>query len=313
MARLPPLNALRAFEAAARHLSFRHAADEIGVSPSAISHQIRLLESLCGQALFRRRPRPLALTAAGQRLYPVLQAGFRSFADVFDELNGQIRARPLRVTTTSSFAARWLVPRLPDWRRHDPGFALEIIGSDRIMDLAADEADIAIRYARAAPSHPSATLLLQDRYGPVCRPDLLPRGRAVTQATDLLGLPLIHYDWQRADPGNAVWSTWWRAAAAHESLSPAAPPLSLTFREELHAIEAVLGGEGVGILSDVVVGRELSSGSLVRAHSLTIPGMNYWLVARADHPRRKAIATFCDWIRALAASADAAPTTASAR
>src|SRR5262245_48179554 len=120
MRRLPPLNALRAFESAARHLSFRHAATELGVTPTAVSHQIRLLEEVCGQPLFRRRPRPLQLTAAGEQLFPVLRDGFDTFAKVLANLSLSLANQALRVTTPNAFASRWLVPRLPNWQVVQP-------------------------------------------------------------------------------------------------------------------------------------------------------------------------------------------------
>lgn len=296
MTRLPPLNALRAFEAAARHLSFRKAAEEIGVTPTAISHQIRQLEEACGQPLFRRRPRPLSLTEAGRHLYPVLSQGFRSFATAFDEISGQLQARPLRVTTTSAFAAYWLVPRLPDWRQHAQGIPLEIIGTDSVVDLAGDRADIAIRYAREAPRGAEVRRLFDDRYGPVCRPELLPSAAPLARAADLIALPRIHYSWQRTEPRDPTWEVWWRAASAADPGLPDAPPVWLSFYEEVHAIEAVLKGEGIGMLSDAIISRDLAEGRLVRAHPLTVPGLSFWLVTRPDHPRRKWIAAFADWM-----------------
>src|ERR1700731_620798 len=119
MRKLPPLGSLRAFEAAARRMSFSDAATELGVTPTAISHQIRLLEDICGQHLFRRRPRPLALTSAGDRLYPVLQQGLDAFAAAIASLS--LGGGPsLRVTSPNAFASRWLVPRLPKWREKHP-------------------------------------------------------------------------------------------------------------------------------------------------------------------------------------------------
>src|SRR5690349_10570081 len=144
MKKLPPLNALRAFESAARHLSFRLAAAELGVTPTAISHQIRLLEESCGQSLFRRRPRPLRVTTAGEMLFPVLRNGFDSFAAALASLPGDLTGQTLRVTTPNAFASRWLVPRLPKWREIQPQITLEVIGTDRVLNLASGEADVAI-------------------------------------------------------------------------------------------------------------------------------------------------------------------------
>jgi LysR family glycine cleavage system transcriptional activator len=141
--RLPPLGTLRAFEAAARNLSFKEAANELGLTPTAISHQIRLLEEYCGEKLFRRRPRPLVLSEAGTRLFPAIRDGFDVFASALSSLAGEAEAKPLRVTTTSAFASRWLVPRLSLWREVHAEIALSIIGVDRVVKLDADEADLA--------------------------------------------------------------------------------------------------------------------------------------------------------------------------
>src|SRR4051794_29534827 len=115
MNKLPPLIELRAFDAAARHLSFKKAAAELGVTPTAISHQIRLLERYCGRALFSRRPRPLSHTQAGARLFPLTRAGLEAFSTAITPIQRDRDKQPLRVPTTNAFASRWLVPRLPRW------------------------------------------------------------------------------------------------------------------------------------------------------------------------------------------------------
>ena len=152
MRKLPPLASLRAFEAAARHLSFRKAAAELGVTPTAVSHQVRLLEETCGEELFRRRPRPLALSPAGERLFPVLRSGFDAFGLAIATLSQDVEHPPLRVTCTNAFAGRWLVPRLSFWRKANPTIPLEIIGTNAVLDLRIGEADLALRYARAVHS-----------------------------------------------------------------------------------------------------------------------------------------------------------------
>src|SRR6185436_10742169 len=151
MHQLPPLIELRAFEAAARHLSFKKAAAELYVTPTAISHQIKLLERHCGRDLFRRRPRPLKLTAAGELLFPVVRDGFVTFANVLEKVRASAVGGRLRITATNAFAARWLVPRLPKWRQAHPRLKLDILGTDAVLDLRSGEVDLAIRYARRRP------------------------------------------------------------------------------------------------------------------------------------------------------------------
>lgn len=301
MRKLPPLGSLRAFEAAARHLSFERAAAELGVTPTAISHQIRILEEFCGHALFRRRPRPLALTSVGARLFPVLRDGLDAFAVAIAAALRDVEPRALRVTTPNAFASQWLVPRLPLWRETHPDTPLEVIGTNAVLELGASEADVAIRYARSMPSEGAAQELFRDTYLPVCSPTLLAKGKCVKRAADLLHYPLIHFDWLRSDPDTPNWRRW---LATARSIDPDLPEASgdwdLSFREELHAISAVVAGQGVAICSDVLVGRELKNGTLVRAHDLSLPGYGFYLVHLHHHPRRSIIEAFSHWIRTVA-------------
>ena len=297
MRKLPPLRALHAFEAAARHHSFAAAANELGVTPTAISHQIRQLEAACGVKLFQRRPRPLLLTGAGARLYPALRNGFDALAAAVASLAEEEQA-PLRVTSPSAFASKWLIPQLPKWREENPTVPLEIIGTDTLLDLRAGAADVAIRYARKPPLDFAAHEVLRDAYVPVCSPRLLEHHGPIERAADLLRLPLIHYDWINGDPEAPTWRQWMALA---RSIDPGFKPLemALSFREELHAIDAVVGGQGVAICSDVVVGNELRSGLLVQAHPLSLPGYGFYLVSMPQSPRAPVIEAFSRWMRAV--------------
>jgi LysR family transcriptional regulator, glycine cleavage system transcriptional activator len=299
MRKLLPLRALHAFEAAARLGSFGAAAAELGVTPTAISHQIRLLEETCRRELFRRRPRPLVLTRAGERLYPALRDGFDMLAVAMASLDESDDGQaPLRVTSPNAFASKWLVPRLPQWREAHPAIPLEIIGTDAVLDLRAGAADLAIRYARKPPAALEAQEVFRDSYFPVCSPQLAERYGPLERVADLLRCPLIHYDWANRDPEAPTWREWLRVA---RSVDPDLPEgrrtWDLSFREELHAIDAVVGGQGVAICSDVVVGHELKSGSLVRAHPLSLAGYGFYLVSTAPSPRAAAIEAFCGWLR----------------
>lgn len=300
MRRLPPLASLRAFEAAARHLSFERAAAELGVTPTAISHQIRILEGACGQTLFRRRPRPLALTGAGERLFPVLRNGLDAFAIAIASVLRTTEHGSLRVTTPNAFASRWLVPRLPQWRELHPEIPLEVIGTNAVLDLRAGEADVAIRYARSMPTEFAAREIFRDTYVPVCSPALLAKGKPVRRAADLLHYPLIHFDWQRSGSDIPNWRRWLATARLVDPDFPdAGGTWDLSFREEQHAIEAVIAGQGLAICSDVVVGRELESGTLVRAHDLSLPGYGFYLVYLRDHPGQSVIDAFSSWIASV--------------
>jgi len=297
MRKLPPLSELRAFDAAARHLSFKKAADELGVTPTAITHQMKLLEQYCGQPLFRRRPRPIALTDAGSRLFSAVRDGLDSFSNALASVRESIDQRPLKVSTTNAFAGRWLVPRLPDWSHAHPGLALEVVGTDDVLDLWSGEADIAIRYAHKAPIGLVAHELFRDCFYPICSPRLLEGTAPILRPSDLLRHQLIHCIWPSWNPEAPTWGRWSRMAQA---VDPGFPEVSETgsmnFREELHAIEAVIAGQGISVLSDIVVGRELASGLLVKALDLAIPGLGFYIVHRPDHPRQATIDAFRDWI-----------------
>jgi LysR family transcriptional regulator, glycine cleavage system transcriptional activator len=295
MRRLPPLGALRAFESAARHLSFKQAADELGLTPTAISHQVRLLEEHCGEKLFRRRPRPLALSDAGAKLFPAIRDGFDVFASALSSLSSEAEAKPLRVTTTSAFASRWLVPRLSLWRAAHADIALSIIGVDRVVKLDAGEADLAIRYARSAPQIASHEIF-RDRFYPVCTPTLLGKGPTIRQASDLSAYPLIHFDWFANDPMAPNWKRWFEMASVNDPRARSGWQVALSFREELHAIEAVLAGQGIALCSDVIVADDLASGALVKPLELALPGYGYYPVYAPNHPRRATIEVFVQWI-----------------
>ena len=301
MRKLPSLGSLRAFEAAARRMSFREAATELGVTPTAVSHQIRLLEDICGQALFRRRPRPLALTGAGERLFPVIRNGFDAFAAAIASASPGVGQRPLRVTCPNAFASRWLVPRLPKWREEQPTIPLEIIGTDAVLDLRAGNADVAIRYARRMPLDLAAQEIFRDTFFPVCSPELLAKAtRYIERAADLLHYPLIHFDWMNRDHEAPTWSRWLAAARSVDpGIKDTNKAWDLSFREELHAIDAVAAGQGIAICSDVVVSRELKSGALVKAHALSLPGYGFYLVSVPNHPQRSNIEVFSAWMRSV--------------
>jgi LysR family transcriptional regulator, glycine cleavage system transcriptional activator len=299
MQKLPPLVELRAFDAAARHLSFKKAAAELGVTPTAISHQIRLLERYCGHALFRRRPRPLSLTDAGARLFPAIRGGLEAFAAAIAAVKRDGDQQPLRVTTTNAFASRWLVPRLPAWRKLHPDAPLEVIGTDSVLDLQAGDGDVAIRYAtsRAASPEGITEQLLSDTFWPVCNPCLLSPGR-LKRPADLAKHVLIHSYWSPADREPPTWQRWFAAAQRRWLHVPEFKDMQhLSFREELHAIEAVIAGQGIGIFSDVLVAPELASGTLAKAFDLSLPGYRFYVVRRPGHPREKSIRAFSTWVR----------------
>jgi LysR family glycine cleavage system transcriptional activator len=302
MKKLPPMVELRAFDAAARHLSFKKAAAELGVTPTAISHQIRMLEGYCGHALFRRRPRPLSLTEAGAKLFPTIREGLETLATAIAAIRHDGDQQALRVTTTNAFASRWLVPRLPRWSKEHRDTALEVIGTDSVIDLQAGDADVAIRYAtnRKAPRNGVAEVFFTDRYWPVCNPQLLPPEGRLRRVANLRGHCLIHSYWSSSDLDPPTWQKWLAVAGRKRRDVPEFKDMQhLSFREELHAIEAVIAGQGFGLFSDGLVAHDLASGKLVKAFDVPLPGYSFYVVRRAGHPREKIIRKFSGWLKSV--------------
>jgi LysR family glycine cleavage system transcriptional activator len=298
MRNLPPLAQLRAFEAAARHLSFKAAASELAVTPTAISHQIRLLEQFCGLLLFRRRPRPMTLTAAGTMLHPVIRDGLDAFANALSALKEPNDLQLLKVTTTNAFASKWLIPRLSLWRDAHPGITLEVIGTDAVLDLRADEIDLAIRYMNAAPKGFIAHELFRDTFVAVCSPRILSDGQPLQCLSGLTNHTLVHSYWSPIDANAPTWERWLQAAS---SAYPDVPQLNemkyLNFREELHAIDAVSAGQGILIVGDVLVAKELEDGTLVKAMDFTLPGYGFYVTYLPDHPQKAMTNAFLAWAR----------------
>ena len=296
MRRLPPLTALRAFEAAGRLLSFQKAAEELGLTPTAISHQVRLLEDYCGQQMFQRMPRPLTLTPAGAKLLLSVTAGLDCFAD------GIAAAMPgtderLGVTATNAFAARCLMPRLPGWRAAHPGIGLDIIGTDLVLNLAADEVDIAIRYARTPPADLVSTEIASDRYLVVASPALVGRKRAMLDPAALAGLPLIDGQWPKGASNPPMWFEFERLVRQQQPEVPdLGKSIALRFREDLHGIEAAIAGHGVAICSDILIADALADGTLVQVSPVVLEGYRFFTVYRPRHPKAATIRIFESWI-----------------
>ena len=281
-------------------MSFKRAAAELSVTPTAISHQIRQLESYCGLSLFRRHPRPLSLTDAGARLFPVIRDGLDGFAAAIAAVRREGDKQPLRVTTTNACASHWLVPLLSRWRERRPDVPLEVIGTDAVLNLVAREADIAIRIAAKMPKDGMATELFRDRFAPVCNPRLFSAGKPLKRPADLRGQVLIHWYWPPFVPNAPTWQRWLATARKKWGDVPDVSEMEhLNFREELHAIDAVIAGQGVGICSDVLIARELETGTLVRVLDLTLPGYGFYLVRPHSHPRQSVIDDFERWLHSV--------------
>ena len=295
MRKLPPLSALRAFEAAARHLSMRRAADELSVTPTAVSHQIRRLEEALGVTLFERQVRALRLSEAGQRLYPVLNTGFDAFAQAIDAIRmPDTRPTRQRVTLTAplGLAARWLVPRLGGFATQHPHIDLRIHASDTVVDLQGGSADLAVRYGDAPAAHTGLAVehLFDDAYAPVCHPDLGIRSHA-----DLARATLMHSEWQRTLPQPIGWPMWARAAGMEQTLDTRT---GIVLSDDGHAISAAMAGQGVILANLPLVRDALDAGTLVQPFDgPVIRRYAFWVVTPAARLEDAGVRAVWEWLR----------------
>lgn len=291
MRKLPPLGALRVYEAAARRLSFKGAAEELNVSATAVSHQIRQLEKMLNVKLFERGTRQVHLTAAGKTLFPVLRDGLDRFEQAIADVRRQQAGQVARLTSTVAFVAKRLAPLAGSFREAYPDWTLRLDASNRTVDLEAD-ADAAIRFGNGNYPGLVTEPLLEDRFAPVCTPRLAP-----SNAADLRHATLIHFDWgaaRRDDPRAPVWRQW-LARAGLEDIDASA---GISFTDEIHAVQAVVAGQGIGLLSLALVAEELASGILVQPFLLSLEGDRYDLVYSPRMADRPATRVLRGWVTA---------------
>jgi LysR family glycine cleavage system transcriptional activator len=286
--RLPSLSSLRAFEAAARHSSFKRAADELAVTPTAISHRIRVLEEHTGLRLFVRQVRQVTLTDAGAQLYPVLREGFDAVEAVLARLTQANRRERVTVSATQAFTAKWLVPRVARFHALHPDIDLQLHASDETIDLDAHGVDIAVRYGNGPYPGLAVEVMFADSYAPVVNPML-----GVRAIADLRSAPLIHFDWKKPAAANPTWETWF----ARTGLDWQPARGQLRYSDEGHAIQAAVAGQGVALLSLALVAEEIAAGHLVQPFGPAIPGYTYRLTMRADPPPGAAAQAVADWLR----------------
>lgn len=289
MRRLPPLSSLRAFEAAARYGSFKQAASELAVTPTAISHQIRALEEYTGLALFERQVRKVVLTDAGAQLYPVLRDGFNAFETVLGLVVQTAARRVVTISATSAFTATWLAPRVAGFSAQHPGIDLQLHASDAPVDVAGAAVDIAIRYGRGLYPGTNVEPLFADVFAPVASPAL-----GLLTVDDLDRVARIDFTWRNPDPHKPTWKAWHAAAGVPMRREAG----QLLFSDEGHAIQAALAGQGVALLSLALVAEHVAAGRLVQPFGPEIPGHTYYIVTSAGRQATTHVAAAYGWLRA---------------
>jgi LysR family glycine cleavage system transcriptional activator len=301
MYNLPPLNGLRAFEAAARHLSFAKAAEELNVTPGAVSHQIRTLEDQLGVKLFRRLNRAIVLTDAGALAFPGVRDGFEVLQRAVGHIGRRARTdRVVVVTVSPSFAAKWLAPRLVQFIERHPEIDLRIGANMATIDLATDQADVAVRYNLGNNDGLVADKLMDEAATPMCRPELLDGDPPLHTPTDLALHTLIHDDsllrfWADT-PG---WQKWLALAG----LADLEVRAGLHFNYADHCLDAAIAGSGIVLGRRAIASRDLEQGRLVAPFDLDIPFPgSYYSVTTEEKAGNADVRAFLDWLREEAAS-----------
>lgn len=293
MRRLPPLNGLRAFEAAARHLSFSRAAEELFVTPAAISHQIKGLEDFLGVKLFRRLPRTVLLTEEAQTVLPLVSDGFDKLAQAASLLKERESSGVLTVTSAPTFAAKWLLAHLDDFSAKHPDIVVRLDARLDTADFERDGVDVGVRLGAGRYPGMRTDPLFDENVVPVCHPKFRQGPHPLRTPEDLKHHTLLHVDWGNISGPLPDWNMWLKSAGIEDVDSTKGP----VFTVEDMAIAAAVRGTGVALASTYAVKEELSDGRLVVPFQRTLRSpISYWVVAperTADQPKVRA---FRDWI-----------------
>lgn len=285
--RLPPLTALPSFEAAARHLSFSKAADELHVTHGAVSRAIRNLEDHIGVRLFVRATRSVRLTAAGASYAAEVRQALDRLAAATAIVRGERADGTLNVSTLDSFAAKWLVPRLFRFRRAHGDIDVRLSTSEKLADFITDGMDIAVRYGRGQYPGLKAELLLEEEVFPVCAPSFLEGTPALHKASDLARFTLIHDDF------HIDWAMWLRSVGV-EGVDAHRGPV---YHSSEHAVQAAVMGEGIALGRSALVADDLAAGRLVRPFELRLPaGLAYYVVYPPKASQQPKVKAFRDWL-----------------
>lgn len=278
-----PLNALRAFEASARHLSFTRAAIELCVTQAAVSHQVKNLEVLLGVSLFRRLPRGLMVTEEGEALLPVVRESFDRMGEALDRFEGGHVREVLAVGAVGTFAVGWLLPRLEAFRNQAPFVDLRLSTNNNRVDIAAEGLDYAIRFGAGAWHGLDAVELLEAPLSILCIPEIAAQ---LSSPEDIFRHTLLR------SYRNDEWPRWFAAAG----LKGPATLRGMVFDSSLAMMEAALQGEGIALAPPLMFPRQLGSGAIVEPFPVSISTGSYWLTKLQSKRQSGAMQTFANWL-----------------
>jgi DNA-binding transcriptional LysR family regulator len=290
---LPPLDLLVGFESAARHLSFTRAGEELYLTQSAVSRQIKELEDQLGVVLFQRRHRALALTEAGHQFYAAAAQALATMRAATERLRAQTGRKALAVTTTHSFAALWLIPRLAGFTRDHPGVDVRITADTKVQDLERDGLDLALRHGPASLAGPNAIRLFGEKVFPVCSPKLLKK-KPLAVPADLRNHVLLQYDDPEVRHPWLHWKTWLEV----ERIADLRPAGTLSFSGYEQIIPAAVAGHGVALGRSPLVQDLLESGELVAPFkSQADPARAYFAIVAKSAATRPEVTAFVEWLK----------------
>lgn len=310
--RLPPLNALRAFEAVARHQSFRKAAEELFVTPAAITHQIKSLETQLGIQLFDRLNRRIELTEPAQAALPLMQQGFDALSQGMSELRRHASVPRLTIGTTPTFVSRWLMPRLQRFLSKHPGIDVSFIASGQVIPAsphsnstqrrvgATQTTDIDIRFSSEPPTEQQADLLFDVEIVPMCHPRLLSGTPPLKVPEDLRNHTLLHGDGRLSDRSQSAWARWLRQA----EVTGVDARRGLQLEHSTLALEAATDGLGVTLAMPMLAAAEMAAGKIEVAFPISLPlNSAYYVITPKNEKLSPVVEAFRDWVIAEARSA----------
>ncbi|WP_426576174.1 LysR substrate-binding domain-containing protein [Xenorhabdus stockiae] len=285
--RLPPLGTLRAFDAVARLKSFKLAANELNVSPTAISHQIRLLEDQLMISILKRSPRHVDLTPEGKILLTATSQVFSLLHAAIDEMTFLHNPTPLTLTATTAFITCWLIPHLAEIRRQFPNIDLRLHADDGPVDLENTGIDMAIRYGYPTENKINCYPILEDKFILVSSPTL-----RIKTEEDLLRVPLIHTDGRRIPQPSPDWDVW----RSHFGPKELNIMHGARFTDETHSVQAVIAGQGIAITSQLMVQQALKDGLVESPFPYTLSGATYYVVENKNSRHIREIERFRQWL-----------------
>jgi LysR family glycine cleavage system transcriptional activator len=283
---LPPLNAIKAFEAAARHESFSRAADELFVTHGAVSHQIRALEAELGVSLFARDGKRVRLTETGRRYASHVRTALTALSDATREIRAGDRERRLVVSMLSSFAARWVTPRIGSFIEAHPQWDLELLSTNALTDFARDDVDVAIRFGYGKYAGLYSELLLEEIFFPACAPNFN-GGKLPKTPADLANLPLLRSD-------DELWRPWFDAAGLTDWPEP---KRGVLYQDSSNLLQAAIDGQGIALTRRSLAMHEIAAGRLVRLFDVDGPSpWQYYFICTPQMLETARVKAFRDWV-----------------